>query len=138
MSTRIHPKMSTKIHPKRGLLVDKRVHEMSPLLSMRSHLSCPRGVCHPVIHISSKTLNNIAFQILIRNLKSNLEYIFTKTVKEITHNLTFYCSQNPLRCQKIRSMFKILGIYNFESNGKNVFHSFILVASKLHKTFSLY
>jgi hypothetical protein len=29
--------------------VDKSVHEKSPLLSTRSHLLCPRDVCHPVI-----------------------------------------------------------------------------------------
>ena len=48
MSTKSHPKMSTKCHPKRGLLVDKSVHEMSPLLSTRCHLLCPRDVCHPI------------------------------------------------------------------------------------------
>jgi hypothetical protein len=60
MSTKIHPKcpreftqkMPTKIHPKKGLLVDKSVHEMSHLLSTRSHLLCPRDVCHPFWHIS--------------------------------------------------------------------------------------
>ena len=56
MATRIHPKnvheshakKSTKCHLKRGLLVDKSVHEKSPLLSTRSHLLCPRDVCHPI------------------------------------------------------------------------------------------
>ena len=44
--------MSTKIHPKRGLLVDKSVHEKSPLLSTRSHLLCPRDFCHPHMTVS--------------------------------------------------------------------------------------
>ena len=44
-----HTKMSTKCHTKRGLFVDKSVHEMSPKVSTRCHLFCPRDVCHPIM-----------------------------------------------------------------------------------------
>ena len=55
MSTKCHPKNVREKSPKkrtsRGHFcprdVAKSVHEMSPFLSMRCHLLCPRDVCHP-------------------------------------------------------------------------------------------
>ena len=55
MSTRIHPKNVHENSPKKRTSLGqkcqqdftKSVHEMSPLLSTRSHLLCPWDVCHP-------------------------------------------------------------------------------------------
>ena len=60
LSTKSHPKMSTKCHPKRGLFVDKSVYEMSPKVSMRCHLFCPRDITDYVHEMSAtlfKTVN---------------------------------------------------------------------------------
>ena len=46
---------------------------------------------------------------------------------DFNHDLTFYCTHNQLcvpQCS-IRSMFRVLGIYNFEPIAKN-FHAFKL------------
>ena len=53
MSMKSHQKMFTKCHPKRGLLVDKSVHEMSPKVSRRCHLCCPRDVTYYVHEMSA-------------------------------------------------------------------------------------
>ena len=37
-------------------------------------------------------------------------------MKEITHDLILYCTQNPLWMPEIRSVFRIFGIYNFEQH----------------------
>ena len=35
---------------------------------------------------------------------------------DLNHDLTFYCTHNDCVCHSIRSMFRVLGIYNFGTN----------------------
>ena len=41
---------------------------------------------------------------------------------DLNHDLTFYAHTIKCVCHNIRSMFRVLGIYNFESNPKCNFH----------------
>ena len=72
MSTRIHPKNVHEKSPKKCPRdVTKSVHEKSPLLSSRSHLLCPRDVCHPY--------NTLCSPHAIPNYKSKFGDIVTRT-----------------------------------------------------------
>ena len=75
--------MSTKCHPKRGLLVDKSAHEMSPKVSTRYHLFCPRDVNYYVHEMSAthwnivSTTNILAVQCFdIHTQPVNCKFVF--------------------------------------------------------------
>ena len=51
--------MSTRSHPKRGHFVDIFVNEMSPKVSMKCHLFCPRDVTY-YVHDMSATVTVMA------------------------------------------------------------------------------
>ena len=40
---------------------------------------------------------------------------------DLNHDLTFYCIINCV-CHSIRSMFRVLGIYNFARQATNIFN----------------
>ena len=67
-----------------------------------------------VNQVKPENSNNVPIQNLI--LKFDLEYIFTpKTLKERIHDKIFYCSYNPFWLPEDKvSVFRVLGIYNFE------------------------
>ena len=103
--------MSTKCHPKRGHLVDKSVHEMSPLLSTRCHLLCPRDVCHPRSFVqfcltlqdeSNKTnTNEVSFEAWYEALLTRSVSFSHDRKSEITREVFFTKAQPILHDLKI-------------------------------------